>query len=56
VRMAVRDNGGGFVPGGPRPSGGFGLTTMRERAQAMGGDLTIRSDPGQGTVVEVNLP
>jgi signal transduction histidine kinase len=56
VRMAVRDNGGGFVPGGPRPSGGFGLTTMRERARAMGGDLTIRSDPGQGTVVEVNLP
>jgi len=56
VRMAVRDNGGGFTPGGPRPSGGFGLTTMRERAQAMGGDLTIRSDPGQGTLVEVNLP
>jgi signal transduction histidine kinase len=56
VRMAVRDNGGGFTPGGPRPSGGFGLTTMRERAQAMGGDLTIQSDPGQGTLVEVNLP
>lgn len=56
VRMAVRDNGGGFVPGGPRRSGGFGLTTMRERAQAMGGDLTIRSDPGQGTLVEVHLP
>jgi signal transduction histidine kinase len=56
VRMAVRDNGGGFVPGGARPSGGFGLTTMRERARAMGGDLTIRSDPGQGTLVEVNLP
>lgn len=56
VRMAVRDNGGGFVPGGPRPAGGFGLTTMRERAQAMGGDLTIRSDPGQGTLVEVVLP
>jgi signal transduction histidine kinase len=56
VRMAVRDNGGGFTPGGPRPSGGFGLTTMRERAQAMGGDLTIQSDPGHGTLVEVNLP
>lgn len=56
VRMAVRDNGGGFTPGGSRPSGSFGLTTMRERAQAMGGDLTIRSDPGQGTLVEVNLP
>ena len=46
----------GFTPGGPRPSCGFGLTTMRERAQAMGGDLTIESDPGHGTLVEVNLP
>jgi signal transduction histidine kinase len=56
LRMAVRDNGDGFTPGGSRPSGGFGLTTMRERAQAMGGDLRIQSDPGHGTVVEVNLP
>jgi signal transduction histidine kinase len=56
VRMAVRDNGDGFAPGGSRPRGSFGLTTMRERAQAMGGDLTIRSDPGEGTLVEVVLP
>jgi signal transduction histidine kinase len=56
VRMAVRDNGAGFEPGGPRRPGSFGLTTMRERAQAMGGDLTIQSDPGEGTIVEVVLP
>jgi signal transduction histidine kinase len=56
VRMAIRDNGAGFEPGGPRRLGAFGLTTMRERAQAMGGDLTIQSDPGEGTLVEVLLP
>ena len=56
VRMAIRDNGAGFEPGGPRRPGSFGLTTMRERAQAMGGDLTIESDPGEGTLVEVVLP
>jgi signal transduction histidine kinase len=56
LRMSVHDNGAGFVPGGPRRGGSFGLTTMRERAQALGGDLTVRSNPGEGTVVEVVLP
>jgi signal transduction histidine kinase len=56
LRMAVRDNGAGFVPGGPRRRGSFGLTTMRQRAQALGGDLTVSSDPGEGTLVEVVLP
>lgn len=56
LRMAVQDNGAGFVPGGPRRRGGFGLTTMRERAEALGGDLTVSSNPGEGTLVEVLLP
>jgi signal transduction histidine kinase len=56
VRLAVRDNGAGFVPGGPRRGGSFGLTTMKERAQALGGDLRVESRPGEGTMVEVLLP
>jgi signal transduction histidine kinase len=56
LRMAVRDNGAGFTPGGPRRRGSFGITTMRERAHALGGDLIVRSDPGEGTLVEVVLP
>jgi signal transduction histidine kinase len=56
VRMAVRDNGAGFVPGGPRRRGSFGLESMRERAEALGGDLTVDSKPGHGTLVEVRLP
>jgi len=56
VRMAVRDNGVGFAPGGARRRGSFGLTSMRERAQALGGDLTVESAPGEGTLVEVTLP
>jgi signal transduction histidine kinase len=56
VRMAVRDNGAGFAPGGPRRRGGFGLASMRARAQELGGDLKVQSAPGQGTVVEVKLP
>jgi signal transduction histidine kinase len=56
VRMAVRDNGTGFVPGGPRRRGSFGLNSMRERVEALGGDLSVSSKPGEGTVVEVMLP
>jgi signal transduction histidine kinase len=56
LRMAVRDNGAGFAAGGPRRRGSFGLTSMRERAQALGGNLTVESEPGTGTLVEVNLP
>ena len=56
LRMAVRDNGKGFKPGSARRRGSFGLTTMRERAQALGGDLTVQSAPGEGTLVEVVVP
>ena len=56
VRMAVRDNGDGFTPGGPRRRGAFGLSSMRSRAQELGGDLLVQSAPGQGTLVEVKLP
>jgi len=56
VRLAVRDNGGGFDARGPGRSGGFGLTSMRERAADLGGTLEVSSRPGEGTVVEVVLP
>jgi nitrate/nitrite-specific signal transduction histidine kinase len=29
---------------------------MRERAEAIGGDLSVKSVPGQGTAVEVRIP
>jgi signal transduction histidine kinase len=34
----------------------FGLRSMSERAQLVGGQLTVRSAPGQGTVVEARVP
>lgn len=56
LRVSVRDNGVGFEPGGARRRGSFGLTTMRERAHALGGDLFVSSHPGEGTLVEVVVP
>jgi signal transduction histidine kinase len=49
VRFAVRDNGLGFVP---RPAtNGAGLTNMTDRIGAVGGTLSVRSTPGEGTTV-----
>ncbi len=57
VTLRVSDEGPGFeVAGdGPPAMGGYGLVTMRERAESIGGQLEIRSQPGAGTSVEVVL-
>jgi signal transduction histidine kinase len=53
VRLCVTDDGIGFDPAAP--ADGFGLTSMRERASSVGGDLRISSVPGRGTEVEALL-
>lgn len=53
TRMRVSDAGSGFDLA--VPAGGFGLTSMREHATLVGGDLRICSVPGQGTLVEATL-
>ena len=53
VRLRVRDNGSGFDTAAE--ADGFGLTSMRDRATSVGGDLRISSVPGRGTEVEVKL-
>ncbi|MDQ7828476.1 MAG: GAF domain-containing sensor histidine kinase [Armatimonadota bacterium] len=58
VRLTVSDDGRGFEVGRPpaRPGGGLGLLGMRERAELLGGQMHVRSAPGQGTTIEVVLP
>jgi len=56
VRVVVRDNGPGFDPPSVAQSGRFGLQTMRERAESVGGSLVIESREGAGTRVEVAIP
>src|SRR5271165_2182511 len=53
VVLEVADDGHGFVP--EMPSSGLGLASMRERAAAAGGVLTIRSGDS-GTVVRMTVP
>ena len=58
VVVTIEDDGAGFEPAtqvrGAFPR--FGLSTMRERAQAIGGDLVITSAPGAGTRVVARVP
>ncbi len=57
--LKVADDGRGFsIPGGDGDLSrdGFGLTSMRERAELLGGSFAIGSDPEHGTTVSVTIP
>ncbi|MGY1602426.1 histidine kinase [Geodermatophilus sp. SYSU D00815] len=54
LELTVSDDGGGLPGDGGRPDG-VGLASMRTRARAVGGDLTVTSGPG-GTRVVAALP
>ncbi len=53
VRVRVRDDGRGFDTLSSNGAGGFGLISMRERAEQIGANLSIESAPGEGTEVTV---
>lgn len=56
LRLAVCDDGAGFDPGASGKASGFGLTSMRERAEGLSADFSIASSPGQGATVTVVWP
>ena len=60
VTLSIKDDGVGFDPSVPPTSrfvgGGFGLTSMRERAQLIGAKFKLNSAPGHGTYVSVTVP
>lgn len=58
IEITVEDNGCGFRFHATDLSGHshYGLRFMRERAQGIGGHLTIESQPGQGTRIVIHLP
>jgi signal transduction histidine kinase len=58
VSVLVEDDGVGFEPGAPRRGEfpRFGLATMRERAESVGGTMAVESQPGRGTRILVRFP
>jgi len=55
VTLELSDNGAGFDVNKLDNQGGIGLSSMKERAENLGGDLTVHSSPGEGTQVKVIL-
>lgn len=60
LRVTVSDRGRGFdpaalpeEPGGP---GGFGLLSIRERLDVLGGAMDLESAPGEGTTITLTVP
>jgi PAS domain S-box-containing protein len=58
LRLEIVDNGHGFDPAGRTAASrqqGWGLLTMSERAMAVGADFTMRTAPGQGVCIAVEV-
>ncbi len=54
VLAGVIDDGRGFDPATSRS--GVGLSAMRERVEALGGEIEVKGRPGEGTEVTVRVP
>ncbi len=56
ARLLVQDDGRGFRRENSTSRGGFGLTSMQERSQRIGAQLTIEGRRGSGTRIELTFP
>jgi PAS domain S-box-containing protein len=54
IELCIKDSGAGFVP--DKVHGKVGMASMEERARLVNGELSVKSAPGQGTVVNLKLP
>ena len=55
VILEIADDGIGFDPTTAREQGGLGFPGMEERATQLGGRLTVKSSPGEGTSVRLEV-
>ncbi len=55
LHISIRDNGIGF-DAGQIPAGHYGLVGLRERARLVGGKLSIDTQSGQGTILDLLMP
>ena len=54
--LRIEDTGDGFDLNEAKGKGGLGLISMEERVRLVSGKFTIKSQPGEGTTVEVFVP
>jgi two-component system, NarL family, sensor kinase len=57
IRLQIIDNGTGFNPDElPDSQKGMGLYNIRKRAEIVGGEVSIQSQPGEGTCIDIFIP
>jgi signal transduction histidine kinase len=56
LQLEIIDNGCGMTPPDQRSAKSFGLRSMKERATGMGGNFSIASRQGKGTIITVDIP
>ena len=56
VRLSISDDGAGAASDDAVRASGFGLLGLRERAQLLGGEVHVRTAPGAGFTLEVEVP
>lgn len=57
LRLHIADDGQGFAPAvNPAREGQRGMAGMAERVEQLGGTLTVNSQPGQGTQIDILFP
>jgi signal transduction histidine kinase len=56
INLSISDSGVGFDPLLMQNKVGLGLVSMRERVKLIGGTISVDSEPGEGTVINVCVP
>ena len=56
ISLVIQDDGVGLPPGADTNALSHGISGMRQRVRALGGDFVIRGKPRVGTTLEVNIP
>jgi len=56
LALSVSDDGEGFDPAGVQRNSGLGLVSIEERVRLVKGHVTVRSEPRQGTAIDVRVP
>jgi signal transduction histidine kinase len=56
VGLLIQDLGIGFDVRGVREKSGIGLAGMKERVRLVGGTMSLRSEPGKGTEIQISIP
>jgi PAS domain S-box-containing protein len=55
IELCISDSGAGFRPESANAASGLGLTSMQERLRSVGGQLSVESEPSQGTRIRVRI-